>query len=764
VLKMKNRGSSVLAMVIALASAPALAAVGGSNQVDPVPASEAQVDDTATPSDAKVTAGGDQDILVTASRRSERLMSVPISVSAIGERLLEDGGGTTTRDLGQFVPGLTTTSFGLYFNPAVRGISSTGSAGDDNNVSLYVDGVYMAAASGNILNLKNVERIEVLKGPQGTLFGRNATGGAIRVFTKDPGQTTEFEATANYGTKLQSMELSVYGATPITSNLALGVTGNVYRDKGYITNIVPGWTGGKFGRTKNYTVRGKMIWTPFENFKVVAGADVAQNHSDVPFDLVPVDRININRNTPGAIVPTEPWTISYLFIPTIKNNISGYSLALEYAPDTYSISSTTAYRTNRTTSELDTDRVNLPIGTAISNNSSRWFQQEVLFASKFAGRFNFILGGFYYYNDTDSPSQAFTGGPVVTPDFQLTSLGDLRQYVIGRSKTSSIAGFASADFQVTDSLKLIAGVRYTTETKRLRTTPIVPARVDLTDSLKSGNVSFRVTAQYEHGGTNLYATYATGFKSATYNVTSINSVQRALPETVNAIEVGLKQKFSIFDFTLAGYHYDYTNIQVSQNISVAGSQQTLLSNAASAKVIGLDAEVTARITSQLRLNAGVAWMPTAKYVRYPGAVDSVPKGYPDSLNPALCPGPGCGLGNDAITRDIGGTRLPRAPKATINIGATYDHEFAGGELQLTANFYHNSGFVWAPGAHVSQRAYSLLNGTLGWSPANGNFRFSVWGRNLTNTYYQIYNNPNTTGVSAAYAAPREIGLSIDFKL
>jgi iron complex outermembrane receptor protein len=134
------------------------------------------------------------------------------------------------------------------------------------------------------------------------------------------------------------------------------------------------------------------------------------------------------------------------------------------------------------------------------------------------------------------------------------------------------------------------------------------------------------------------------------------------------------------------------------------------------------------------------------------------------LNPALCPGVSCGLGNDAITRDISGTRLPRAPKVTINIGGTYDQDFSGGKLQLTANFYHNSGIFWAPGAHVSQGAYSLLNGSIGWSPPNEHFRFSVWGRNLTNSYYQIYNNPNTTGVSAAYAAPREIGLSIDFKL
>ncbi len=691
-------------------------------------------------------------------------MSVPISVSTVGERLLKDGAAATSRDLGQFVPGLTTTSFGVYFNPAVRGITSTGSAGDENNVAMYIDGVYMAAASGNLLNLKNVSRVEVLKGPQGTLFGRNATGGAIRIFTKDPDQTTELTATATYGTKLESKELSFYGATPLTSKLAVGLVGDVYRDNGYIRDIVPGYTHGKLGKTRSYTARLKIAWEPFDDFKAVFAADKNQNHSDVALDLVPVDGVNANRNAAGVIFPAEPWTISYLFPPTIKNDTSGYSLSMEYSPDTYSLSSTTAYRTNTATSVLDSDRVNLPIADAISNNGSNWFQQELLFTSKFSGRLNFIVGGFYYYNNSDAVSQAFTAGPVVTPDFYVTSLGNLTQSVQGHVKTWSGAGFADADFKVTDSLKLIGGLRYTTETKHLLIYPLVPVRPQLTDRLNSGNVSFRATAQYEHGGTNLYATYSTGFKSGTYNAISATSVQRALPEKIKAIEIGLKQRFSVFDFTIAGYHYDYSNIQVSQNISQNGTQQVILSNAARAKITGLDADLTARVTRQLRLNAGVAWMPTAKYVSYPGALDFVPKGSPDSLNPALCPGVNCGLGNDSIVRDVSGTRLPRAPKVTINVGGTYDQDFAGGKLQLTVNAYHNSGIFWVPGAHIGQGAYSLLNGTIGWSPANGHFRFSVWGRNLTNEHYQIYNSPNATGVSAAYAAPREIGLSIDFKL
>lgn len=201
-ISMTSKKTSVLAIAVALGSAPAAAAVEGQERSGEAPASGAQSSAAANPdghpkADAAAMAG-DQDIVVTASRRSERLMSVPISVSTVGERLLKDGAAATSRDLGQFVPGLTTTSFGVYFNPAVRGITSTGSAGDENNVAMYIDGVYMAAASGNLLNLKNVSRVEVLKGPQGTLFGRNATGGAIRIFTKDPGQTTELTATATY--------------------------------------------------------------------------------------------------------------------------------------------------------------------------------------------------------------------------------------------------------------------------------------------------------------------------------------------------------------------------------------------------------------------------------------------------------------------------------------------------------------------------------------------------------------------------------------
>jgi len=202
----------------------------------------------AQPGSDTATANSDQngDIVVTAQRRSERLSQVPISISAIDAPALTTAGVSSTISLAKVTPGLVAVSQGFNFSVAIRGISSTGNAvGDETNVALYVDGVYVSTPTVVLFSLNNIERIEVLKGPQGTLFGRNATGGAIRVITKAPSQTASLDASVDYSPSFQARRGQLYVTGGLTSTISADAAIYYFQDDGYITNKNPLWTGGR---------------------------------------------------------------------------------------------------------------------------------------------------------------------------------------------------------------------------------------------------------------------------------------------------------------------------------------------------------------------------------------------------------------------------------------------------------------------------------------------------------------------------------------
>jgi iron complex outermembrane receptor protein len=708
-----------------------------------------------------------EEVIVTAQRREERLLDVPISISVASQEEIAASGAGTTRDLSQLTPGLTSTTNGLAFQPAIRGITTTGtSAGDESNVALYLDGVYLASQAGNVFNLKNIERIEVLKGPQGTLFGRNATGGAIRIITTDPSFAPEFRASASYGTELKSKEFNVYGAMGVTDTVAVSLAANTYDDEGYVDSINPLWTGDKFGTTSSWYTRAKLLWTPNDDLRVVLSGDVGRYQSDTQFVLAPYNRLSSSKNNPAAILPTGPWQTSGSLQPNNTVRTSGGALTIEYRLPHYTLTSISGYRTARLYGMLDVDRINLLTSTATTSSAFRTFSQELNVASNYEGPINFI-GGLYYFRSQSGidRSEAFSPGPTVV-NGEVVGLGVLASSNQGYVDTESTAAFGEATWQVTDQIKLIGGLRYTTESKELLTRPILPRRPDLTDKANWDNWSYRLTAQYNFNeATNVYATYSTGFKTGQYQATSPTFVQRVDPETVEAFEVGVKARIAgMVDFAASAFHYKYDDIQLQSNNFINGANNIILANAAKATITGADADLTARLGHGFRVQAGVAWMPTAEYDTFANGLDSVPRGFPGSLDPSLCPSsPLCGAGNDQIIRDLSGTRMIRAPEWTGRLAVMYEREIAGGEFTATANYFHSTKFFWVTGGHIDQPAYSVVNASAGWTTPNDRATFSIWGRNLGDEAYAIYNSPNAAGVSIAWAAPREIGFTVDVK-
>jgi iron complex outermembrane receptor protein len=234
------------------------------------------------------------DVVVTAQRRSEAVMSVPISMTVVSGTAVQAAGVVNTRDLEQLAPGLKAGQAGYVFQPALRGITSTDTnPGDESNVALYVDGVYYAAEGGSAFNLVNIKRIEVLKGPQGTLFGRNATGGAIRVITSDPEDSPHaiFNASVGLGGP-KSKEISGYVTGPLVKGkLDAGLSLYYYDDDGYMTNVDPNFQGPRQGALNTWNVRGKLRFTPTDNLTITGEADYGHTRSGIELTTTFVDGV-----------------------------------------------------------------------------------------------------------------------------------------------------------------------------------------------------------------------------------------------------------------------------------------------------------------------------------------------------------------------------------------------------------------------------------------------------------------------------------------
>ena len=696
----------------------------------------------AQPGSDTATANSDQngDIVVTAQRRSERLSQVPISISAIDAPALTTAGVSSTISLAKVTPGLVAVSQGFNFSVAIRGISSTGNAvGDETNVALYVDGVYVSTPTVGLFSLNNIERIEVLKGPQGTLFGRNATGGAIRVITKAPSQTASLDASVDYSPSFQARRGQLYVTGGLTSTISADAAIYYFQDDGYITNKNPLWMGGKIGRSRSFSARSKIAWQPSTDFT----ATLALDHSDSKASYFLSPRNTNLSATIGNLTgfrSTGPWESSRTFEPTNHVKSDGVSLTAKWqATPHLLVSSITAYNDIKSDNVLDFDNTYLNQAVLEAPYRTKAFSQEVTLTTDFDGIADFA-GGVFYYDVTNCACNlklTFQPSTIVTSYDQHTAV-------------HSLAGFGELTLRPTPRLQLIGGLRYTDERKHNYGVSRVPAFTnDRRD--RFSNVSARVSARYtlNDDDANVYVTYSTGFKSGAYpSLSPTTPVTR--PEKIRALEGGLKMPLAQgrILLTAAAFHYNYTDIQLSSlDINTATSS---LQNAGKAKVSGAELSVSGKIGSRLTLNSGISWMPEAKYTEYLNAAIVRPNAAGTSLENAFV--------------NLSGTRLVRAPEVTVNLGANYTTPLLGGEASFSTNYYYSSRVVLAASGRLAQKPYHTLDLRVAFTPERSPVELSVYATNVTNTYYANGGQSSSAADSFYSARPREIGFGARVRL
>lgn len=681
------------------------------------------------------------DIVVTAQKRSERLVDVPIAITAVAGEQLASSGVTATQQLGQVVPGLRLDLSGGFSQPTLRGIgSSVAGPGLSASVATYVDGIYRPSQLSSNFELADIESVQVLKGPQGTLFGRNATGGAILVTTRDPSFTTDVRGKISYA-RFNDIRTSLSASTGITDQIAVGISGQYRHTDGFVTNIFTG--DDDFGKADNWNIRGKVLFNASDavSFLLTLEHNQIDDNSSNAYNAY---QGRASANDPAVVaaldpsgaavdIPTQRGVVSLNAPTAFKVNTDRATLRSKFELGSMTLTSYTGYQDEKVTIRQDYDATRLVQFESFFQPKQKTFSQEFNLASDTNGPLSWVAGLYYFWDDSNFPfyNARFDNSPVVNV------------FDIG-VKTESWAAFADATYDVTDRLHITLGGRYSKD--KLREHFEFIGAVPRTEASTSFD-SFTPRAVIRYGladNSNVYASVSKGYKSGAYNAAG-GSTDPVDPEKITAYEIGFKTSQARWRLETSAFYYDFKNLQVNRFQGAA----SVLVNAASARTYGADLQFVGYVTDRLQIQLGGAYT-NAQYKDFPAAPGWAGTGFPgDPIRP--------------VSIDAEGFQMLRAPKWTGNASVTYDQPLAGGTLTLFGSYYRTSRFFFDAAHSAKQGGYGLLAARATWKAPGDRFSIGVFGENLTDTKYitQILFEPQA--VLQQYGTPRQYGVELGFR-
>jgi iron complex outermembrane recepter protein len=701
----------------------------------------ADSDDAASATPADSNGSALQEIVVTAQRRAQNVQDVPITVSAVTGDLALAHGITEVTDLPMLAPGLSITREVGNDVIYMRGVGNNNStAGQEQNIAIYIDGIYYPSMSADPGSFTNLERIEVLKGPQGTLFGRNTTGGLIQFVTKDPGQEFHANADVGYG-NFGTYDSSGYLSGGITSNLAADVS-VAYHDQsqGWGRNL---YDGSDVNRARSTDVRSKWVFTPLDGTKFTLYGSHTSAWTDQGLAEQILSTTPLPPSLGGVVKPDSLYNINQNVAEFNRIGQTALSLRFDQELGAIKFASISAYQNLNRQTRIDLDVTPVPELAAGFPSLTSSFSQEFQVASNTTGRLNWVGGLMYFYMNGREKPLAILAGPTELP---------VASYFTGQ-KTDSLAAYGQATIPILSATNLTVGGRYTRDTQELyghssvfTGTGYLDIPVDpSTNSRHFGDFTYKVVLDRHFTDDIMaFASVSTGFKSGVYNVTfSAPDETPVKPEKLTDFEVGMKSE--LFDhrvrLNMDAFYYDYKDLQLQTFITTT----IVTLNAASAKIYGVEAEFETNITSQLHLHAGASGL-RSRYEDF----NDVPT-YDSSS----------GIGVPILGRSGSGNQLLRTPSFQANAALDYDVPLPVGSLVANATYFHTSGFYFEPDNRLSQSAYNLVNGQLMWKSSEQRYNVRLWAKNIFN---QQYYNQKISGAGSADAgapgAPRTYGVSV----
>jgi iron complex outermembrane receptor protein len=683
---------------------------------------------------ANVADANDPNVIIVTAQRggSQRLENVPAAIVAVSGEALQTSGVRKFQDLAVVAPGVQISRSGSYTQPSIRGVSTTfAGGGQETNVAVYVDGFYTSDQLSINQDFANVEDVQVLKGPQGTLYGRNATGGAILISTRRPTNTLTTDFSVSYAPRFKDKQFQAFVAGPLARGIKFSVAG-YYRDtvgyvrdiNGFAPNVVLDPTTYTFGGHNRPITESALLSrggdhsAPFRNWSV---------RPKLEFDLGSAVKATLSYvhnyvNDPrafayGAVGNLLNGRPSYNGYPTAVNLVDRTSLNFQPVnrseSDEYNstlafdlgrsgtLESRTALRTQKDFQTYDLDSTaadsglpNTPaaVGTTyigIQFNTRRTLTQQFDYAGNF-GPLKLLAGLFYYDDHFATPSGIEDIGIGSNPT--ATNL---------QFKTKAWAAYLDGTIKFGDKLFVTVGGRYSHDEKMLsrerynNVGVLVPTETtvcytDAANPVFNASCTFqnfkrakgnaftpRAVIRYNLSpGTNIYASFSRGFKAPTINTAP--PFNALLPETVSAYEVGFKTAHGGFRGELSGFYYDYKNNQVSALNASSPSVTTLIQNSGGAKIYGIDATLAYRFpASPLNVRVGFEYL-HARFTDFGNATNVI-------VSPANL--------NTSVIGSWTGRRLARAPDFSGSAGFDYTLDLAGGKLVISGTGTYSSRYA-----------------------------------------------------------------------
>ncbi len=711
-----------------------------------------------------------EEVVVTAQKRSERLIEVPISITTLSAETINQSGVRELKELGDLTPNLLVSQnsdFGT--NIVIRGVGANSrNIGFDSRVGVYLDGVYMGQSPAANQGLVDLAQVEVLRGPQGTLFGKNTVAGAISLTSVKPHE--EFEGSVgviigNY----DNLELQGSANVPLTDSTSVKVYANKTTRDGYVDNV---FNGDKVNERDVFSGR-VHLRTEFNS----------QLEMNISADFLEQDRMGFNgeplTDTFGFFRPAQGQGKYELSQQTLLEDkeLKGGSLTFDYEMDSgYLLKSITAYRDSEITYDADPDYDSAEFLGVLYTDTYKQTTQEFQITSPDDSSFKYVAGLFYYQQDSTTDRDAIPGsGTVFFPgagvNVPILAFGiDPTMKAVdidGEVDTESYAVFANGTYDLTDRLTLGVGFRYGRETKdvdwsidgsnsgafRMATTRVIDSRTD---------TSFDPTISLNYAvfeDSYVYGRVSTGSKSGGYNLDFINvdQIEAGIEfdeETVTSYELGYKGEFPELNLRLsvALFMSEFEDYQVNQYVDLGGGRTALsITNAAEVTTQGIEIDLMYQATENLQLTAAL------------GVLDAEFDSFPDG---------------DAEGGDASGNKLPYAPELTASLGVQYYYPLPSlsSSLLLRADYsYADDYFITASNdqghtlADGSQVAFGEVDGfstvaaRIGLVSDAADWEVSVWGRNLTDSDHQNYSFRDFFGtILGGYAMPRTYGVEAKY--
>lgn len=728
-------------------------------------------------------------IVVTAQKRVENIQEVPISIASFSSESIERMALRQLNEIAEFVPNLKMSQTNDFSSSiTIRGVgSSSRNIGFDARVGLYLDGVYIGQSPAHNQDLLDLERIEVLRGPQGTLFGKNNVAGSINLITKKP----EDEFSGYVGVSVGNYDLRQYTAslnTPISDDIAAKFSINQYQRDGYIENVT---TGNWLNEQDSYSYRGQISATLSNSIELNFTIDSLKSDR-LSFDGEPItNTLGTAKNTESP----EKNKVSFDIDPHEEREISGESLTIDWAlSNNFTVKSITGHRDSTIKYKNDFDFSAQSISFLdYADDYKQWSQELQLISPE--SDFQYVAGLYYFQQDAytkrlpnvgDETLSLFTGVPRSVFEYGASlsdpaSIGALAAFhpgilsTIGNVDTTSYSIFFNSNYQFNNEFTLDLGFRYSTEEKSVDWTissidpqtniPVIPvfqlANGQVIDKRTDHDFSPLISLNYHvNRDINAYIKYSTGYKSGGYNVDFLTQAQLDVgiefdKETVKSYEMGLKG--DLFDhrmrFSSAIFYAKYDDYQINQLINLAAGTTALsIRNAAKVESYGAELDLTYQLTEYMQINAAVGLL-DAKFDKFPSG------------------------GSNG--EDLSGEKLPGVSDFTVNLSVQYYYpvSIANSELSVSLSYNYQDDYntdldgrtttTLANGeilniGHID--GFGIFNAAINLEPLDNGISLRLWIRNLTaqdsptilgeksffGTRRNIYANPRTYGITAKY--------------